>query len=57
MGQIPQSHFRAACDGFGGSLKAIIRSKGSQFEQIKLILKFNVISNIVLLLNNKIKTK
>lgn len=32
--KIPQSHFRAACDGFVGRLKAIIRAKGGQFEQI-----------------------
>lgn len=32
--KIPQSHFRAACDGFIGRLKAIVRAKGGQFEQI-----------------------
>lgn len=32
--KIPQSHFRAACDGFVCRLKAIIRTKGGQFEQI-----------------------
>lgn len=31
--KIPQSHFRAACDGFIGRLKAIIRAKGGHFEQ------------------------
>ena len=32
--KIPQSNIRAACDGFIGRLKAIIRAKGDQFEQI-----------------------
>lgn len=32
--KIPQSHLRAACDGFIGRLKAIIHAKGDQFEQI-----------------------
>ena len=32
--KIPQSHFRSACDGFIDHLKAIIRAKGGQFEQI-----------------------
>ena len=32
--KIPQSHFRAACDDVIDSLKAIIRAKGGQFEQI-----------------------
>lgn len=31
--KIPQSHFRAACDGFVGRLKAVIRAKGAQFEK------------------------
>ena len=31
--KIPQSHFRAACDGLTDRLKAIIRAKGGQFEQ------------------------
>ena len=32
--QIPQKKNRAACDGFSGRLKAIIRAKGDQYEQI-----------------------
>ena len=32
--KIPQSHFRAACDGFIDRLKAIIRAKVGQLEQI-----------------------
>ena len=32
--KIPQSYFRAASDGFVGRLKALIRTKGGQFEQI-----------------------
>ena len=33
--KIPQSHFWAACDGFIGRLKAIIKAKGGHFEQNK----------------------
>ena len=33
--KIPQSHFRAECDGFVGRLKFIIHAKGGQFEQIE----------------------
>ena len=32
--KIPQSNIRAACEGFIGRLKAIIRAKSYQFEQI-----------------------
>ena len=32
--KIPQSNIRTACDGFIGRLKAIIRVKADQFEQI-----------------------
>ena len=30
--KIPQNHFRAACDGFIGRLKAIIRAEGEHIE-------------------------
>ena len=44
--KIPQSHFRAACDGFIDRVKAIIRAKGGHSNKSKLILKFDFIADI-----------
>ena len=42
-GEMPQSHFRGACDVIIGRLKATIHVKGDQFE---VILKFGFIFDI-----------
>ena len=47
--------YRAACDGFVGRLKALIRTKVGQFEQIQTDSKIVCFFQYFLLLNNKIK--
>ena len=55
--KIPQSNIRAACDGFIGRLKAIIRAKVTNSNKSKLILKFDAVSDIFCYHSIKFKKK